>query len=243
MPLATKNGSLIVKSGSLAENCSCCGGGWYCCPEPACIRDSVASISVSLTASDYLRQSRRSLLMSSGNTLNEYASVGLQGSTYNGTLSLAKQSSTVWRYDFPPQSSGACVGSLVLTWTSVSSWTLVLTYSVLSYVETNYTGVPTYKELNEMTCNSAGFFGGGAGDPNSGFPLSRGPTGTVTVAGSFSACGFIPAVSGASQNNRWSTITLGASMPISFVPAFPPTTGTIIKQTGTNSAIISVAFA
>lgn len=31
MPLATKNGSLIVKSGSIAENCGCCAGGdWYC---------------------------------------------------------------------------------------------------------------------------------------------------------------------------------------------------------------------
>ena len=29
MPLATKNGSLIVKNGSIAENCGCCGG-WYC---------------------------------------------------------------------------------------------------------------------------------------------------------------------------------------------------------------------
>jgi hypothetical protein len=29
MPLATKNGSLIVKDGLLAENCGCCGG-WYC---------------------------------------------------------------------------------------------------------------------------------------------------------------------------------------------------------------------
>ena len=29
MPLATKNGSLIVKDGQLAENCGCCGG-WYC---------------------------------------------------------------------------------------------------------------------------------------------------------------------------------------------------------------------
>jgi hypothetical protein len=31
MPLATKNGSIIVKDGKLAENCGCCGGGdWYC---------------------------------------------------------------------------------------------------------------------------------------------------------------------------------------------------------------------
>lgn len=29
MPLATKNGSLIVKDGQIAENCDCCGG-WYC---------------------------------------------------------------------------------------------------------------------------------------------------------------------------------------------------------------------
>jgi hypothetical protein len=31
MPLATKNGSIIVKDGRLAENCGCCGG-WYCYP-------------------------------------------------------------------------------------------------------------------------------------------------------------------------------------------------------------------
>lgn len=29
MPLATKNGSLIVKDGKVAENCNCCGD-WYC---------------------------------------------------------------------------------------------------------------------------------------------------------------------------------------------------------------------
>lgn len=29
MPLATKNGSLIVTDGQIAENCDCCGG-WYC---------------------------------------------------------------------------------------------------------------------------------------------------------------------------------------------------------------------
>jgi len=31
MTLATKNGSLIVKDGKLAEDCGCCGG-WYCYP-------------------------------------------------------------------------------------------------------------------------------------------------------------------------------------------------------------------
>lgn len=33
MPLATKNGSLIVKDGKLAEGCDCCGG-WYCDLDP-----------------------------------------------------------------------------------------------------------------------------------------------------------------------------------------------------------------
>jgi hypothetical protein len=33
MTLATKNGSLIVKDGKLAENCDCCGG-WYCYGNP-----------------------------------------------------------------------------------------------------------------------------------------------------------------------------------------------------------------
>lgn len=36
MPLATKNGSLIVKDGQIAENCDCCGG-WYCyCEQSSC---------------------------------------------------------------------------------------------------------------------------------------------------------------------------------------------------------------
>jgi hypothetical protein len=34
MTLATKNGSLIVKDGRLAENCGCCGG-WWCYLDPS----------------------------------------------------------------------------------------------------------------------------------------------------------------------------------------------------------------
>ena len=33
MPLATKNGAIIVKDGLLAESCGCCGG-WYCYGNP-----------------------------------------------------------------------------------------------------------------------------------------------------------------------------------------------------------------
>jgi len=56
MALATKNGSLIVKNGNVAENCNCCGG-WYCyksacpcsiaagtmpsCPFPGCLPEYI----------------------------------------------------------------------------------------------------------------------------------------------------------------------------------------------------------
>ena len=52
MPLATKNGSIIVKDGKLAENCGCCGG-WYCCASRSCLADDITSIKVSITAEDW----------------------------------------------------------------------------------------------------------------------------------------------------------------------------------------------
>jgi hypothetical protein len=36
MTIATKNGSVIIKDGSVAQNCGCCGG-WICCQDPACL--------------------------------------------------------------------------------------------------------------------------------------------------------------------------------------------------------------
>jgi hypothetical protein len=52
MTLATKNGSLIVTDGKIAENCGCCGDGWYCYG-PACPQTPVV-----LTISNYLSQSQ-----------------------------------------------------------------------------------------------------------------------------------------------------------------------------------------
>jgi hypothetical protein len=54
MPLATKNGSLIVKDGKIAESCGCCGG-WYCynnCADFLCVDAPTAS--VTLAATDFL---------------------------------------------------------------------------------------------------------------------------------------------------------------------------------------------
>jgi hypothetical protein len=56
MPLATKNGSIIVKDGKLAESCGCCGG-WYCyspaiyCTAFRCVLPNTLSLSLSATYS------------------------------------------------------------------------------------------------------------------------------------------------------------------------------------------------
>jgi hypothetical protein len=52
MTLATKNGSLIVKDGQIAENCGCCGG-WYCytCEFQSVVPDSVV-VTLSSSSSD-----------------------------------------------------------------------------------------------------------------------------------------------------------------------------------------------
>jgi hypothetical protein len=60
MTLATKNGSIIVKDGKLAENCECCGG-WYCydgesdgqcncqCPDPTHVLPKVLLFNCTVT--------------------------------------------------------------------------------------------------------------------------------------------------------------------------------------------------
>jgi len=49
MTLATKNGSIIVKDGKLAEDCGCCGG-WYCyTPECPCQYSGTLPATLSMT--------------------------------------------------------------------------------------------------------------------------------------------------------------------------------------------------
>jgi hypothetical protein len=50
MTLATKNGSLIVKDGKIAENCGCCGG-WYCYGGCGCSDQRPSALSASLSFS------------------------------------------------------------------------------------------------------------------------------------------------------------------------------------------------
>lgn len=47
--IATKNGSIIVKGGSVAEGCNCCGG-WYCDAAPGCNSCESGTVPEVLTA-------------------------------------------------------------------------------------------------------------------------------------------------------------------------------------------------
>jgi hypothetical protein len=91
MPLATKNGLLIVKDGSIAENCGCCASGWYCCMDSKCVSDAIKSVSASITASDWSYQ-----LTLSSSCGTKYASAYFKGSAATSTISLAYDGSSAW---------------------------------------------------------------------------------------------------------------------------------------------------
>jgi hypothetical protein len=90
MPLATKNGAIIVKDGKLAENCGCCGE-WYCCMDSKCVSDAIKSVSATISASDW---SYQQTLSSSCGT--KYASAYFKGSSASGTKALTYDGSTAW---------------------------------------------------------------------------------------------------------------------------------------------------
>jgi hypothetical protein len=54
MTIATKNGSIIVKDGKLAEDCGCCGGWWCYADYGSCCGVSGSSVSVVFSLSGYL---------------------------------------------------------------------------------------------------------------------------------------------------------------------------------------------
>jgi hypothetical protein len=94
MPLATKNGSLIVKDGKVAENCNCCGG-WYCYSEDCPCNYSKpmpnslqAALSFSL-ASDMYGIALGNFL---GAYLSTWRTTPQQASQINGTYTLTRPS-------------------------------------------------------------------------------------------------------------------------------------------------------
>jgi hypothetical protein len=94
MPLATKNGSLIVKSGRLAENCGCCGGG-------GCVQVTTRTpirIDVGITSES---QDQYSSVLAKDNQTgaNAIAHTSFMSCEYaNGTHSLYPDSSGIFRF-------------------------------------------------------------------------------------------------------------------------------------------------
>ena len=88
--IATKNGSLIVKDGLLAETCGCCG--WYCCADPACASDTIASVSATVTIPEYLRHTYFDQY--SPWSLKQYLSYAVPGSSLSGTYTLNRVGTT-----------------------------------------------------------------------------------------------------------------------------------------------------
>ena len=85
--LATKNGSLIVKDGKLAEDCGCCGG-WYCCESSVCAANDVQSVTVTISAQDFVQRYSPTGLGGSDIT------IGVRGSSISGSYSLTRSSSS-----------------------------------------------------------------------------------------------------------------------------------------------------
>jgi hypothetical protein len=212
MTLATKDGSLIVKDGNLAENCGCCGG-WYCCFSPACFADSINTVSATVAVQDYLVQRYTGAYILPGVFSYQHASVGIVGSMYNGTFSLPRIGMTnVWRYDFPSQRS--CTGYIQLS-ANQYGWTTTFAWSVVSYVMYTQSQQPmsassilaagTYKELADMSCIQGGIFPNPV-DAAAGWGTISGPTKTLTWSGGVDAC---------------SSLT-GATWPVTFQAVYPP---------------------
>jgi hypothetical protein len=177
MPLATKNGAIIIKDGKLAESCGCCGG-WYCCFSPECAADSISSVSVTITASDYLQWTRTVPASGSGIPYNN-TSVGFLGSAYAGTFSLVRQpNGSTWKKAFTPSPHSTCVADLTFTIDN-TRWSLTFRYSLLGYG--SFTESADYKELSQMVCR-------GLPDINAGYPLDSGPQASQVVRGFVGEC-------------------------------------------------------
>jgi hypothetical protein len=166
MPLATKNGSLIVKDGQLAENCGCCGG-WYCCSNiaDACVvAQGIESISVSIAGG-----SDRKLVRQESTPVC-YQGFGTPGTAYGrwlgitptshyvGAFALSKVSDTRWSYQYPADQAG-CYASLVLDiiWPpgqGTYSWKLSFAYNWYGWTKVSRSQVTDSKSMSDMKCTT-----------------------------------------------------------------------------------------
>jgi hypothetical protein len=157
MPLATKNNSLIVKDGKLAENCGCCGG-WYCGHGPtfspsAPPEESPGIGSIRISVSNGLYSERR--VMGSHNYCDAYNSIYTARGAfypiadYNGTVVLSRQSDFEWSHNYTD--SVGNIGSATVTLSSdYKSYTVsLLTWRYYFTIVQAYTP-PSFLSLSDM---------------------------------------------------------------------------------------------
>lgn len=168
MTLATKNGSLILKDGSLADGCGCCG--WYCYCEDGCNTSPACSyclgscppyrapesFTATITASDYVNRVMGRIYY------NLYggagAGVGLisyfKGSAIAGTHTLTRASATEYIATLPddPNCSGSPFGRSSIFF-NLSSCTLGLSIRRMHESSlANYPSDTPPKEKADLDC-------------------------------------------------------------------------------------------
>jgi hypothetical protein len=164
MPLATKNGSLIVKDGLLAENCGCCGG-WYCCADKACLAKP-SSVTLSVVAEDFYAQYG---MADTGGGVSFESSACAFGSSISGTHSLTQIAaeagySSTWKKTFSAVPAGCQPVEFVLRLSANSRIAFDFYYTFA--VPTFYFASPTrVVSKGEMSCGMSFNSGGG------GFPM------------------------------------------------------------------------
>ena len=166
MPIATKNNAIIVKDGKLAENCGCCGG-WYCCASLSCVPLDVSSVSVSITAGDYLaKYDMRDNLISANSPYK--SSAGFLGSLFSGTRQLTKVASTQspamsrWETTYSGFPTGC--GSQTLSVTlNANSRIYPDVMTILPFPVMYFYSETQFRTLQELTCSGSGSYTVGYG--------------------------------------------------------------------------------
>lgn len=174
MNIATQGGKIIVKDGKLAESCGCCGG-WYCSGDESCkcAPNAISSVSISVTASDFIRHSR---YRDNNGTLWYVSFLSVMGHL-NGTHTLTPDTTkTFWtkRFSLELPNIGGCVycptSEADITVTTEDTFALYRTSAKLctyhAWVARNelVSGMPQYFEKGEQVVvpgggGSSGVFG------------------------------------------------------------------------------------
>lgn len=221
MTLATKNGSLILKDGSIAENCGCCGG-WYCynqCADFSC--PGSASVSVSISASDTLTNIiwryapqlnfsglptywQRHTLFSRGSEINGVHSLVSRPDLSTASSSVWESSSSFWSdcgFGGINQMSSNRI-RLTLFRVSRPSWLLQVPVAAFLWQSENLSAEPAasgFKVASDFSCSSL-------------CERCSSRTADKTIQATCQSNGAITIADGFSSS---------ATFPISFGPVFP----------------------